>query len=115
MRALMPPWFGTEAENEALTDHLMSLKPEGIAMPADDAAAARLAFAVSCGLCHTPSGYRSLAGSFTGMEADEIDEFLDEAGDLADEMPAYFGPPEQRAALVRYLHLIGTTDEGSES
>ncbi len=43
------------------------------------------------------------------MEVEELDEFLDEAGDIADEMPAYYGDEEQRGALVAYLSEIAGT------
>jgi mono/diheme cytochrome c family protein len=117
MRALMPPWYGTEEENAALAAYLLSLKPVAPAeMPADRDAARAKSFAISCGLCHTPHGYRSLADSFEGMGADEIDEFLDEAGDVTDEMPGYFGSDEQRALLIEYLEALGNHPvEGSES
>ena len=104
LRALMPPWYGTETENEALTTYLMSRKPaETAALPDDPDAAAKVAFNISCGLCHTVSGYRPLKSSFAGQSAKEIDEFLDAAGDMVDEMPAYFGDDRQREALVRFL------------
>jgi mono/diheme cytochrome c family protein len=119
MRALMPPWYGTEEENAALTTHLMSLKPKtaGV-MPADRDAARAMSFAISCGLCHTPHGYRSLADSFEDMGADEIDEFLDDAADMDDGMPGYYGTPEQRELLIEYLEILGTPTtvaEGSGS
>ncbi len=119
MRALMPPWYGTEEENAALTVHLMSLKPaEPGVMPAARGAARAKSFAISCGLCHTPHGYRSLVDYFTDMTAEEIDEFLDEAEDVTDEMPGYYGTAEQRALLIEYLEALGNpsaTIEGSES
>ena len=119
MRALMPPWYGTEEENAALVTHLMSLKPaEPGVMPADRQAARVKAFTISCGLCHTPNGFRSLADSFEDMDAEEIDEFLDEAGDLTEEMPGYFGTDEQRELLIEYLDAFdetATRSGGSES
>ncbi|MEN8005776.1 MAG: cytochrome ubiquinol oxidase subunit I [Candidatus Krumholzibacteriota bacterium] len=107
MRALMPPWYGTEEENSALTAYLMSRKPREKTGPGAPVLTPERAFAVSCGLCHTPRGYRSLAESMAGMTPAEIDEFLDEAGDLMDEMPAYHGPTEQRTLLIDYLHELG--------
>ena len=117
MRALMPPWYGDATENAALADYLETLKSgSAAALPADPRAAARKAFDLSCGLCHTPAGYRSLAGSFEDMDRDEISDFLDESGDLLDEMPGYFGDDAQREALIDYLHMLGASSaEGSES
>jgi mono/diheme cytochrome c family protein len=65
------------------------------------------AFAASCGLCHTPTGYRSLAESFEGMDKDEIADFVDESGELLDEMPGFYGPETQKALLVDHLHALG--------
>ena len=115
MRALMPPWYGNEDENAALLSYLMGLKPAAAAtLPDDPVAGGRKAFDVSCGLCHTAFGYRAIAGSFADMEADEIEEFLDEAGDLADEMPAYYGTGRARQLLVAHLQALGAAGEGSE-
>ena len=104
LRALMPPWHGTDEENAALTAYLMTQKPaEPAPWPADPDAAAQLAFDLSCGICHTVDGFRPLGGSLAGMGPDEIDEFVAMSGDLLDEMPGYFGNDEQRAALIRFL------------
>lgn len=122
MRALMPPWYATEEENEALTAYLMTLKPEQDAVLPAGEEGEQLAWDISCGRCHTEYGYMSLAWSFEDYTYEEAEEFLlYEAGDMADEMPAYYGTDEQREALARYLVKIGesvaeeTSDEGSES
>jgi len=117
MRALMPPWYGTEGENADLTAYLMTLRPDTPpAWPDDPPAARERAFAVSCGLCHTPFGYRSVAESFSDLDAAEIEEFLDEAGDVTDEMPPYLGTGRARDLLREYLLEIGeAADEGSAS
>jgi len=117
MRALMPPWFGTEEEAAAVTAYLITLRPaEKPVLPADDLAAGEQAFAVSCGLCHTPFGYRALAESFTDMELDEIDEFLEESGDLDEGMPGYYGEGREREVLSQYLQHIGrAAEEGGAS
>ncbi len=107
IRALMPPWYGTENENEALTAYLMSEKPTvKPSWPDKPEAAGPLAFKISCGLCHTVKGFRSLGESFEGMGRDEIDEFLDSADDVADEMPAYYGNDRQRKALIHFLETM---------
>ena len=122
LRALMPPWYGDENENAALTQYLLSEGARAdLSWPAAEAAAdsatqaavataaAELSFRISCNLCHTPDGFRPLRESLAGMEVEELDEFLDEAGDIADEMPAYYGDEQQRVALVAYLSEIAGT------
>lgn len=116
MRALMPPWYGTEDENAALAAYLLSRTPAAkTTLPDDPVAGGRRAFDLSCGLCHTTSGYRALAESFAGMDTAEIDEFLDETGDMADGMPAYYGTGRERELLVAHLEALGVAaSEGSE-
>jgi mono/diheme cytochrome c family protein len=115
MRALMPPWYGTDDENAALTAYLMTRRPaEPAVLPDDPVSGGRVAFAVSCGLCHTAHGFRSVAEFFEGMDAAEVDEFLDEAGDMVDEMPAYYGTGRTRDLLVAHLTALGAGDEGSQ-
>jgi hypothetical protein len=113
MRALMPPWYGTEEENEALTAYLMSLKPAGDHRPPPAMDPAK-AFAVSCGLCHTPDRYRGLAESMADLTEPEIEEMLAEIGDWMDEMPGYYGTDDQRALLVRYLHELGNPEAAAD-
>ncbi len=117
MRPMMAPWYGTDEENAALTAYLMAQKPaEQASLPDDETLAAVQAFAVACGLCHTPNQFRPIAESFEDMSAEEIDEFLDESGDMVDEMPGYFGPADQREALIRYLEMIGNPgDDNTET
>ena len=118
----MPPWYGDESENAALTQYLLSEGARAdLTWPAAEAAAdsatqvavataaAELSFRISCSLCHTPDGFRPLRESLAGMEVEELDEFLEEAGDIADEMPAYYGDEKKRGALVAYLSEIAGT------
>jgi hypothetical protein len=103
----MPPWYGNEVENQAVTDYLLAAGRQVDArLPADRDAAERFAFDLSCGLCHTVDGFRPIGTFFEDWDGEEIDGFLDEAGAYFDEMPDYYGPPEQRELLVTYLHRI---------
>jgi mono/diheme cytochrome c family protein len=116
LRAMMPPWHGTEDENAALTSYLMTKKPQQPGQfPDDPVHGPKKAFDVACGLCHTAFGYQSLAESFEGMDAEDIDDFLDESGDLLDEMPGYYAGVEQRELLIQYLEQLGSTPASEES
>ena len=123
MRALMPPWYGTEEENAALTAYLMSLKAgsrqPGPTRPRHEPGTK--AFALSCGLCHTPTASGPWPTPWRTWTAEEIDEFLDEVGDLTDEMPGYFGPARAAGTPDRIPARNGQPDhrragdEGSAS
>ncbi len=107
MRALMPPWHGDEYENACLTEYLLAEGRQGeTAWPADSQKAGRLAWDLSCGLCHTVDGYRPLRGTLAGQSREELDELLDSAGELTPEMPPYTGGPRQREALLSHLVRI---------
>ena len=93
---------------------LLQVSCASLAGPADGVNGPAKAFEISCGLCHTPNGFRPLAESFTDMSAEEIDEFLDESGDLVDEMPGYFGTPLQREMLIRFLQEMGAGEAAGE-
>ncbi len=116
LRGLMPPWYGTEDENAAVTAYLMSMKPASVPdWPTDPDKAGKLAFKISCSLCHTVHGVNPLAESFEGMGTEEIDGFLDEAGDVVDEMPSYYGTVQQRRGLVHFLETMSPVPAENDS
>jgi mono/diheme cytochrome c family protein len=112
LRGGMPPWYGTEEENTALAAHLLAEGRLGRASwPSNLRAAGRQAWDLSCGLCHTTDGYRPLRDSVAELSREELNDLLDMAGDLTDEMPAYHGDERQREYLLAYLgELAGTAD-----
>ena len=103
LRGLMPAWHGTPAETEALAAHLRTMRPAAAAAPAAPAAAAREAWRVSCGLCHTADGYRPLRQSLSGLSRDELSALLDTLHELTDAMPPYLAQPSQRQRLLDQL------------
>jgi mono/diheme cytochrome c family protein len=108
LRGLMPPWFGDDYENLCMTQHLLEMGAKGDAsFPSDPAKAERLAWDISCGLCHTVDGFRPLREAVTGQSAEELSELLDMVGDLLEEMPPYYGQGHQRELLIRFLVSIG--------
>ncbi len=123
MRALMPPWYGTEVDTAELAAYLAGERgndPPGF--PADPAAAGRRAWDLHCGLCHTVDGYRPLRDSLADMSREELsDDVLDLLEDYTDEMPPYLADDAERFHLLNYLETIAApegdaaADEGSES
>jgi mono/diheme cytochrome c family protein len=104
IRALMPPWYGNEYENECLTQYLLSESATGVAtFPPHAEAAQQLAWDTSCGLCHTLDRFRPLRDSLAGYSREDLEDLLDSVGELTDEMPAYYGNDQQRELLLEYL------------
>jgi mono/diheme cytochrome c family protein len=104
LRALMPPWHGDEYENLCLTDYLCEEGQQGqAAWPTDQETAERLAWDLSCGLCHTVDNYRPLREAVAGQSREELDVLLDSVGELMEEMPPYLGGPRERGYLLSYL------------
>lgn len=105
----MPPFLGTEAD--AIAEHLfrrIDQRPlERICAERGEPLGPR-AYAVRCGKCHVLGTESDKSGSLAGLDADALNGLLDAAADLGDGMPAYTGPPAERAALVAYLQTLGS-------
>lgn len=112
LRGRMPAWHGTAAESEALARHLASVEPRGAPWPADPAAGRRLAWDLSCGLCHTVAGWRALQPSLAGLSAEDLEVLVDSVQEMTDAMPPYCAGAPQRASLLEQLAAIAAA-EGS--
>ena len=116
LRALMPPWYGDAYENECLTDYLLAEGSRGASSwPAHPQAAQRMAWDLSCGLCHTVDGFRPLRDSLAGYTRGDLEDLLDTAGDLTEEMPAYHGDDKQRLLLLESLFGIAKVESDSQA
>jgi mono/diheme cytochrome c family protein/cytochrome bd-type quinol oxidase subunit 1 len=106
----MPQFFGTAAEADAIATYLYSRvdqRPlEQICAERGEPFGAR-AYAVRCGKCHVAGTASDNSAAFAGLDAEALNGLLDVAASLGEGMPAYTGPPAERAALVAYLQELG--------
>ncbi|MBU0984904.1 MAG: c-type cytochrome [candidate division Zixibacteria bacterium] len=111
LRGNMPPFLGTEEEAALIGDHIYGLIDQRHLAEITGAEGAELGkrvYDVRCGRCHVFGGYSDKAESILGMEAADLEDLLDMAGDLGEEMPAFTGDDVERAALIAYLTSLAT-------
>jgi mono/diheme cytochrome c family protein len=108
LRGPMPPWYGNDRENAVLTEYLLAAGATSpVAFPGERHAAEKLAWDLSCGLCHTLDGWRPLREFLAGQSRQELQDLLEMVGDLTPEMPPYYGSDQQRESLLSYLSRAG--------
>ncbi len=73
----------------------------------DDLAAGYALFRVQCRGCHTVDGYNGLRPMVKGWREDFLSYQLQHLDELKGFMPPFVGNEGERAALARWLHLIG--------
>jgi mono/diheme cytochrome c family protein len=105
MRRVMPPWVGTPEEADALAAYLVTLKPEGVAPPADG----EDVFDIRCASCHSLHDTNALLDLVEGMDADELDDYFSMFE--SDYMPAFTGTDEERRMLAEWLVERTTGEE----
>ena len=116
MRGNMPPFAGTAEEVELLAAEIAAFadpRPLAEVSGLSGEALGARSYAVRCGSCHVVGGYNDKIPSLAGLGVEELEGFLDGAGDLVDEMPPFTGDEAERAALAAFLHAATTRgDQG---
>ena len=109
MKGNMPPFLGTQAESKLIaahiyrkTDHRSLAQIYGLS----GVELGRKVYEVRCGSCHQIGGFNDKSSSLTGLSETEYNDLLDGAGDIADEMPAFTAPDEERKAMIEYLKTL---------
>lgn len=106
MRGHMPQFAGTPAEVATLAswiDARIDHRPLAEIYGVSGAALGAKVFEVRCGHCHVAGGFQDPTATLAGLSASDLSDFLDSAGDLSPEMPAYTGTGAEREALVAHL------------
>jgi mono/diheme cytochrome c family protein/cytochrome bd-type quinol oxidase subunit 1 len=110
LKGHMPPFFGTATEADEIAAYLYGRVDQ---RPLEQICAERgeplgaTAYAVRCGKCHVAGTATDNSAAFAGQDAAALNGILDVAASLGEGMPAYTGPPAERAALVAYLQELG--------
>jgi len=106
----MPPFAGNADDAAELASYLTSIAdPDPLTadpgMPESEKS--QIVFARRCGGCHTLAGYRSIGGTFAGMDVADADEVIATLEDFAVEMPPFTGSDEEKRLLINYLTGAG--------
>ncbi|RME27202.1 MAG: hypothetical protein D6800_05370, partial [Candidatus Zixiibacteriota bacterium] len=113
MKGNMPPFEGTAAERHliatylyARTDHRSLSEIYGL----KGVELGRKVYEIRCGKCHVLGGFNDKTESLAGLTDEDYNDLLDNAGDIADEMPAFTGSQQEREALIAFLKTLGKGD-----
>ncbi len=109
MRANMPPWAGTEQESMMLATHIYEQIDQRHIKDIYDLDGAELGekvYEIRCGKCHEIGGYNDKTESLVDLTDEDYNDLLDEAGDLAEEMPAFTGDQIERDALIAFFKTL---------
>jgi hypothetical protein len=60
-------------------------------------------------------GYNDKTESLAGLTDEDYNDLLDNAGDIADEMPAFTGSQQEREALIAFLKTLGKGDSDASA
>jgi mono/diheme cytochrome c family protein len=106
MKGNMPEFAGTFEEADILAGFIASQvdsRPLSEIYGLSGLELGKKAYDVRCGKCHVFGGFNDKSASLLDIEATDIGDILDMAGDFADEMPPYTGDETERAALIEYI------------
>ena len=109
MRGSMPPFLGTENESKLIAGHVYRLTDQRSLAEIYGLSGAdlgRKVYEIRCGTCHVMGGYDDKSSSLIGLSDADYGSLLDNAGELAEEMPDFTARPEERAALIEYLKTL---------
>ncbi|MCK5124833.1 MAG: cytochrome ubiquinol oxidase subunit I [candidate division Zixibacteria bacterium] len=102
----MAPFPGNDDDAIALAGYLKTIAgPDPLTTHASltETQKADIVFQRRCGGCHTMTGFRPLADTFEGIDAEETEEIILVLEDLTEEMPPFTGTDEELKLLIAYL------------
>jgi mono/diheme cytochrome c family protein len=117
LRGNMPPFHGTEAEAEMIAAHIHGQIDQrhlreiyglsGVAL-------GEKVYELRCGKCHVVGGFNDKSSSLAALDPEECKDFLEIAGDMSENMPAFTGDDIEREALAQYMATF-EQGEGNDS
>ncbi len=114
IRGNMPPFLGTEEEASLIAAHIygeVDNRHMSQIYGLSGVPLGRKVYDVRCGSCHELGGYNDKWESLSGLTAEDLNDILDMAGDLGEEMPDFTGDSVEREALIEFLLSL---NEGGE-
>ncbi len=109
IRGNMPPFLGNADEVRKLAEHIYGkIDPRHISeiYNLKGAELGEKVFDIRCGKCHVFGGYNDNSGSLLGIAEEDYRDLLDDAEELADEMPPFTGDETEKQAMFEYLKSI---------
>jgi mono/diheme cytochrome c family protein/cytochrome bd-type quinol oxidase subunit 1 len=112
----MPPFVGNAFERHALAIHLARLGGDAEAGLAEPLAThpGEDAFATHCGACHGPDSPWPMAERLGGRTYDDFYDLLGRLDEVQEDMPAFAGTEDERAALAEHLAHLSAAAENEE-
>jgi mono/diheme cytochrome c family protein len=105
----MPPFLGNETEAAQLAAYIHARVDQRHLSEIHDLEGVPLGEQVylsRCGTCHQLGGATDKWEVLAGWEAEDYSDFLDMAGEIAEEMPPFTGDDVERDALVDYFQSL---------
>lgn len=106
LRGNMPPFLGRDEERMAIARAIargLDPRPLPQVYGLRGAALGAKVFRVRCGVCHWAGGPADIGDALVGLTRGNAETILDDAADLAEEMPPFTGNAVEREALVEFL------------
>jgi len=110
MKGNMPPFAGSREEAQLLAAHIYQQTDHRHLSEIYHLAGLELGrkvYEIRCGKCHVIGGYGDVTKSLLGLDDDEYNDLLDNAADLAEDMPNFTGDEKERAALIEFFKTLG--------
>ncbi len=104
MRGKMPPFPGNAEERKTLAAWIWSRvdqRPLAAATGLQGDALGKAAYARRCELCHERGGWKDPSDTIKDIDREGISDLISES--LADTMPVWSGPDDEKQALIDYL------------
>ncbi|NOY88219.1 MAG: hypothetical protein GXO93_02360 [FCB group bacterium] len=114
IKSEMPPFMGTSEEASLIADYIyqrIDKRPLNEVYPLRGVALGKKVFDIRCGKCHVKGGYQDNTESLTGLSDEDYNDLLDNAGDLAEQMPPFTGSNIERQALIKYFKSLSKGGE----
>ncbi len=109
IRGNMPPFLGTDQEIGMIASYLAGKIDHRHISDIYNLSGVELGkkvYEIRCGICHVVGGYNDKTSSLVGLSEQDYKDFLDNSGDIAEQMPRFTGDTVERAALIKYFETL---------
>lgn len=115
LKSNMPPFAGTEEESQLMAAHIYKQVDKRHLSDIYNLSGVALGskvYEIRCGSCHQMGGFNDKFESLVDLTDEDYHDLLDEAGELAEEMPSFNGDDRERSALIEYFKTLSEEPGG---